>query len=47
MWGSRLRLMAATGASGGAFPTASVPIVLPAPGLFSMTKGWASRSDSH
>src|SRR6516225_11974408 len=33
--------------SGAAFATASVPIVVPAPGLFSMTKGWPSRSDSH
>ena len=31
----------------GARTTASVPILLPAPGRFSMTNGWPSRSDSH
>ena len=31
----------------GALTTASVPILLPAPGRFSMTNGWPSRSDSH
>jgi len=24
-----------------------MPILVPAPGRFSMTKGWPSRSDSH
>ena len=31
----------------GARTTASVAILLPAPGRFSMTNGWPSRSDSH
>src|SRR6516165_10617676 len=33
--------------SGGARTTASVPILLPAPGRSSMTNGWPRRSDSH
>src|SRR5215211_6348689 len=33
--------------SGGAFTTRSVPILLPGPGLFSMTNCWPRRSDSH
>ena len=31
----------------GARTTASVPMLLPAPGRFSMMNGWPSRSDSH
>ena len=34
-------------AVGGARTTASVPILLPAPGRFSMMNCWPSRSDSH
>jgi hypothetical protein len=32
--------------SGGEAMTAWVPMLLPAPGLFSTTNGWPSRSDS-
>src|SRR5262245_51778755 len=34
-------------ASGGTFATASVAILLAAPGRLSMTNGWPSRSDGH
>src|SRR5262245_1218716 len=33
--------------SGGARTTASVAILVPVPGRFSMTNGWPIRSDSH
>ncbi len=33
--------------SAGELITAWVPILLPAPGLFSTTKGWPSRSDRY
>jgi hypothetical protein len=34
-------------ATAGARTTASVPMLVPPPGRFSMTNGWPSRSDSH